>query len=239
MNRIWTLTLFLIRDLFLSLAGIVPLAAALAFGMIAFEYGMDQSQFITVGGLGIGAICLLTVLLLASRANRAWTYPLLARLHRRTELLAALVLGGVGLTTGLAILITVANLLAGRLTLSFPSLLWILPTWLALWLLAAALALPLSALIGRGGSHLAGWVLLTALLVANDQKARLTQFHLDWLARITTSILWPVNNLLSRGSAGSHDRTYFVALGLTFVCAALLFGLASQTLEEKDLLWTE
>jgi hypothetical protein len=242
MNRIWTLTLFLVRDFFLSLAGIAPLAAALAFGLIAFEYGMDQAQFITVAGIGIGAICLWTTLLLASRANRATSYPLVARLGQRAELLAAVVLGGLAVTAVLGILITVANLLAGRLTLEFPSALWILPTWLALWLLVAALALPLSALVGRGGLHLAGWVLFTALLVANDQKPRLQAHRLDWLVRAVTTILWPVSTLLrlaAGASAGIHDRSFFLALALTLTYAALLFGLATQLFADKDLLWTE
>jgi hypothetical protein len=238
-NRIWTLTSFLVRDLFLSLTGIVPLAAALAFGLIAFEYGMDQAQFFTVGGLGIGAICLWTTLLLAGRANRAASYPLVARLGQRAELLAALVLGGLGITTVLAILIAVVNLLTSRLTLDFPSVLWILPTWLALWLLAAALALPLSALVGRGGSQLFGWILLTALLVANDQKARLETYRLAWLGRAVTTTLWPTSTLLSQASAGIHDRLFFLALALTLTYAVLLFCLATQLFVDKDLLWAE
>jgi hypothetical protein len=207
MMRIWTLTLFLTRDLFRSLAGVVPLAAALAFGLIAFEYGMDQAQFTTVAGVGTGAICLLTGLLLASRANRASSYVLVARLPWRGELLVALVLGSLLITAALTLLITGGNLLAGRLTLEFPSVLWILPTWLPLWLLMAVLALPLSALAGQNGSEIVGWVLLTALLVANDQKARLQERGLDWLARGITAILWPVNTLLSQASAGSHGRS--------------------------------
>ena len=71
MTRTVTLPRFLLRDLFRSLTAIVPLALALAFGIIAFEYGMDQAQLITVGGVGIGAICVLTTALLAGRANRA------------------------------------------------------------------------------------------------------------------------------------------------------------------------
>jgi hypothetical protein len=224
MSRILTLTLFLARDLFRSLAGIVPLGAALAFGLIAFEYGMDQAQFITVAGVGIGSICLLTTLLLASRANRASSYPLLARLHRRSELLAAMVVAGLAITAALAILITVGNLLTGRLTLEWDSVLWILPTWLVLWLLAAALSLPLSALTNRGGSHVLGYVLLTCLLVLNDQKAWLQVRRLDWLVRSVTAVLWPVSTLLSRASA---------------VYGALLFGLADQLFEDKDLLWSE
>jgi hypothetical protein len=239
MIRIWTLTLFLIRDLFRSLAGIVPLGVGLAFGLIAFEYGMDQAQFITVGGIGIGAICLLATLLLASRANRASSYPLIARLHWRAELLATLMLGGLIITIVLAILITIFNLLVGRLTLDFPSALWILPTWAALWLMAAALALPLSALVGRGGSHIAGYVLLTALLVANDQKSALQTRGLDWLVRVVTAILWPVTTLLNQASANIHDRNYFLALGMTLTYAGLFFLLAVQLFEDKDLLWSE
>jgi hypothetical protein len=239
MNRVWTLTLFLTRDLFRSLAGIVPLAVGLAFGIIAFEYGMDQAQFITVAGIGSGTICLLTTLLLASRVNRASSYLLVARLHRRTELLAALVLSALVITAMLAIVITAGNLLAGRVTLDFPSALWVLPTWLPLWILAASLSLPLSALVGRGGSHLAGYVLLAALLVANDRKTMLSDQGLGWLVRAVDAILWPLNTLLARASAGIHDRLYTIAWILTLAIASLLFGLAASLLEEKDLLWSE
>jgi hypothetical protein len=239
MNRIWTITLCLIRDLFLSLAGIVPLAAALAFGQIAFEYGMDQAQFITVAGLGTGGICLFTTLLLAGRANRAWSYLLLARLRSRGELLAGLVLGGLLVTGILSLLITAANLALGRLTLDFPSALWIVPTWLNLWLLAAALALALSSLTSRAGSHLAAYTLLTALLLANDRKAWL-QFHgFVGLSRAVAAILWPVSTLLAQASNGLHDRTFFLALAGVLAYAVLVFGWSQQTFRTKDLLWTE
>ncbi len=239
MSRIWTLTLFLSRDLFRSLAGIVPLAIGLAFGLIAFEYGMDQAQFVTVAGIGTGTICLLTTLLLASRANRASSYLLVARLHQRAELLAALVLSGLGITTVLAILITAGNLFAGRLMLDFPTALWVVPTWLPLWSLAASLALPLSALAGRGGSPLVGYVLLAALLIANDRSSMLSARGLTWLVRAVDAILWPLNTLLAQASAGNHDRLYALAWILTLAYAALLFGLAALCLKEKDLLWSE
>jgi hypothetical protein len=239
MSRAWTLTLFFARDLFLSLAGILPLAAALAFGLIAFEYGMDQPQFVTVAGAGIGAIGLMTTLLLASRANRATSYPLVARLYRRAELLTALVLGSLAITAALALFITAGNVAAGRLSLDFPSVLWILPTWLALWLMMSSLALILSGLAGREGSNLLGYLLIAGLLVINDRKALLVAGRLGWLAQVATIVLWPINTMLSRASAGLHDRTYFLALALTLVYALLLFSLATQLFEGKDLLWAE
>jgi hypothetical protein len=239
MNRIWILAVFVTRDLFRSVASIVPLALALAFGIIAFEYGMDQAQFLTVGGLGIGVICFVTTVLLASRANRASSYLLLARLHHRAELLAALMMSGLGITALLAVMIAGGNLLTGRLILEFPSVVWVVPTWLPLWLLAAALALPLSALVGRGGSHVAGYALVVALLVANDRKAWLTARGLDWLARVVDTILWPVSTLLSHASAGNHNSSYLLAGALTLAYAGLLFGLATTLFEDKDLLWSE
>jgi len=239
MSRTWFVAGFLTRDLFLSLLGIAPIAAAVTFGLIAFEYGMDQAQFFTVAGLGTATICLLTDLLLAARANHAWFYPLLARLPRRGELLAAIVLSSMGITGLLALLITVANLAAGRLTLDMPSALWLLPTWFALWLLAGALALPLAALTSRGGSHLALWVLFAALLVAYDQKSRLPSPGLDWAARLLTVTFWPVSTLLARASAGVHDGSYFLALLLTLVYGLFLFVLAAQLFGHKDLLWAE
>jgi hypothetical protein len=239
MIRTLSLTWFLTRDLFRSLAGISPLAASLAFGLIAFEYGMDQAQFTLVAGIGTGAICLLTVLLLAGRADRASSYPLVARLPHRTELLASLVIGGVGMTAVLAVGIAAANLVAGRLTLDFPSVLWVIPTWLVFWILTAALALVLSTLVNRGGSHLAGYVLLTALLVVNDQKSRLAVRGLDWLVEVAATVLWPVSTLLTQASAGIHGRQYWLALGMTFAYGLLLFALAALLFLDKDLLWTE
>jgi hypothetical protein len=239
MNRIWTLTIFLIRDLFRSLTAVIPVAIAVAFGLIAFQYGMDQAQFFTVAGLGNGVICLVTALLLAGRANRAVTYPLLARLHRRAELLAAPVLGSLLITAALAVLVAVANLLTGRLTLEWPSALWLLPTWLPLWLLAAAMALPLSTLVSRGGSHLVGYGLLLALLILAEKNAPAPIRRLQWLIRLADTVLWPVSTVLSRASAGIHDRTYLLALALTAVYALLLYTLADLLLADKDLLWTE
>jgi hypothetical protein len=239
MRRILVLTSVLIRDLFRSLTGIVPLAIALAFGLIAFEYGMDQAQFITVAGVGTGGLGLVTTLLLASRANRGWFYPLIARLKRRSELPAALVVGGLAVTAVLAALIAVGNLAAGRLSLDFPSALWIVPTWLAAWFLGVSLALPLSALASQNGSHLAGWVLLSTLLVAQDQKVALQAHGLDLPVRAVEVVLWPITTLLARASSGIHDRDYFLALGLTVAFGALLFVLAVQSFEDKDLLWPE
>ncbi len=238
-RRILALASVLTRDLFLSLAGIVPLAAALAFGLIAFEYGMDQAQFMTVAGVGTGLICLITTLLLASRASHAWLNPLLTRLYSRSELLLAIVVSSLAINTILALLITVVNLVAGRLTLDFPSALWVVPTWLAVWLFAAALALPLSSLTSRGGSHLAGWIIVVALLLANDQKERLVQENLEMGARALNIVFWPLSTLLARASAGVHDQAYFLALALVLVYAGLLFSLAAGLLAGKDLLWSE
>ena len=239
MKRIATLTSYLLRTLSRSLAGIVPLALALAFGIIAFEYGMDQAQFVTVAGIGISSICLVTALLLASRANRASSYLLVARLHRRAELLTAIVLASLALTLALALCITVANLLAGRLTLEFPSALWILPTWLPLWLLAATLALPLSGLVERSGSHLLGWVLLVGILLANDRKALLLRHGMSWLARLVDTMLWPIGTLTEQASAGIHQREYLLAWLLTAFYALLFHALAAALFSHKDLLWSE
>lgn len=239
MKRIVTLTSFFVRDLFRSLAGIVPIACTLAFGIIAFEYGMDQPQFITVAGVGMGAICLATALVLASRANRASSFLLVARLYRRTELLAALALSSLVITTILALLMTVANLLAGRLTLDFPTALWVVPTWFPVWLLAASLALPLSGLVGRGGSNLIGYVLLAGLLLANDREAFLASHGMNWLSRIMEAILWPVSTLLEQASAGIYDWAYALAWALTCAYAVLLFVLAASLFDDKDLLWSE
>lgn len=239
MSRVWVLAVYLLRDLFRSLAAVVPLGVTLAFALIAFEYGMDQPQFVTVAGVAMAALCILNCLLLAGRANRGASYLVAGRLPRRAELLAALVISSVALTVVLALVTTIGNLVTGRLTLDWPSAWWIIPTWLCLLLLAAALALPLAPLTSRGGSHLVGWLLLAATLVAYDQRPRLRARGLGWAARAVEVVAWPVSTLLSQASAGVHGRSYFLALALTLAYAALLFVLAAETFGDKDLLWAE
>jgi hypothetical protein len=239
MIRVWVLAVFMLRDLFRSLVAVVPLGATLAFALIAFEYGMDQPQFVTVAGGAMAALCLLNCLLLAGRANRGTTYLVAGRLPRRSELLAALVVSSVVLTIVLALVTTAGNLVTGRLTLDWPSALWIVPTWFVLLLLAAALALLLSPLTSRGGSHLVGWVLFATILVAYDQQARLRAYGVDWAARAVAVVAWPVSTLLSLASAGDQSRSYFLALGLTLAYAALLFVVAVEAFDDKDLLWAE
>jgi hypothetical protein len=159
-------------------------------------------------------------------------------LPQRRELLAAIVGSSMGITAALALLIAVANLAAGRLSLHWPSALWLLPTWLGLWLLAAALALPLAALTSRGGSHLLLWVLFAAVLVANDRKSSLGP-GLEWAARLLAITFWPVSTLLGQASAGFHDSSYFLALLLTLAYGLLFFSLAARLFDHKDLLWAE
>lgn len=239
MTRIYSLSLFLIRDLFRSLACLVPVAAGFTFYAIAFEYGMDQAQFITVTGVGLGAIGLLTALLLTGCANRASFYPFAARLHHRSELLAAIVIGSLAVTAVIAVLMTEAALLQHKLTLDFPSALWIIPTWLALWLFMTSLALPLSSLASRDGSHMMGYVLITVLLIANDRRPLLEERGLQWLSRAVGAVLWPMATLLAQASAGDHGVSYLVAGAATVVYAAILFALATVLFEHKDLLWPE
>lgn len=238
MRRIAILTGFLTRDLFRSLAGVVPVAAALAFGTIAFEYGMDQAQFTVVGGVGTAVICWLTTLLLASRANRAWCCPYIVRLRHRAELLVALLATSLGITAVLSILITVANLLAGRLSLEFPSALWLVPSWLAVWLLAGAVSLPLANLTSYRGSNVPGYVLLVVVLVAHERRAALEGLGLPQVTHAVGAIVWPVSTLLSSISAGTLNLRTMLALGATLAMASLLFGLAAVLFSRKDLLWT-
>ncbi|HNS51932.1 MAG TPA: hypothetical protein PKO09_12215 [Anaerolineae bacterium] len=239
MSRIWVLTGYLVRALFGSLAGVAPLAAAVTFGLIAFEYGMDQAQLFTVGGLGIGVIGFLATLLLAGKADRAASYLLVGRLRSRTELLAAIGAGGWCITWALALGIVSVNLLAGRLTLSWPSLLWLVPTWSVLWLLTSALAVALSGLVSRGASNLLGYLLLVVILVANDRQTELLERGASWAVRIAERVTWPVGALLAEASAGVHGRTYLLALALVLFLAAALFLLAAYLFRDKDVLWSE
>jgi hypothetical protein len=110
---------------------------------------------------------------------------------------------------------------------------------LPLWLLAGTVALLLSGLVERGGSHLVGYVLLVTLLIANDRKAFLIRQGMDWAAQGIDAIVWPVRTLLAQASNDIDGIEYVLAWALVCFYATLLFTLATVLFRSKDLLWSE
>ncbi len=127
MSRAWTLCVFMIRDLFRSLGGAVPPLLTLGLFQVTFLYGGKVDYFASVGGADIMFICLITTLLLASRANRAVSYLLLARLERRVELLGAIAAAAILISVAMGVLLVGTILGLNKVTVTPFEMLVIVP----------------------------------------------------------------------------------------------------------------
>lgn len=234
MSRMAILSLFLLRDLYRSLLGVAPPALALALYWLTFYYPVNAGYFAAVGGADLVIVCLVTTLLVASRGNRATSYPLLARLRRRWELLAAIVLCSLGVTavlgTGFALLAVGSH----RVTLTWAEVASIAPRWLAAFALSAAIGLHMSRLVSRRGSHLATVALICLLVTIGDSRLGLGQ---EWSAPrdLARTLLVPLGQVMSGESAALDP----VAVAWVVTYAAVLFWGATILFSGQDLLWAE
>jgi hypothetical protein len=238
MNRVGALSLYFSWDLFRSLSGLLPPVLTLGFFQATFYFGGNLDYFAGVGGGDMMIVCLATSLLLVHRANRAATYPLLARLPHRYELLCAIVVGTLAITAVMTGLFLALVLGLHKTTVTPPELLIILARWLPLFLLATALGLNMGKLVSRGGSHILTTGVLAALVTMDELQFSVLQdrnFLLDgihWLAS-------PIATLLSAPVHASSPVAYGMAFLITLAYAAALFVLAAALFQRKDLLWVE
>lgn len=234
MSRVAILSLFLLRDLYRSLLGVAPPAVALALYWLTFYYPVNAGYFAAVGGADLVIVCLVTTLLVASRCNRATSYPMLARLRRRWELLAAVILCSVGVTAVLGIGFSLLAVGSQRVALTWAEVGSLAPRWLAVFALSAAIGLHLSRLVSRRGSHLATVLSLALLVIVSDSRVGLGQ---EWAAPrdLAKALLLPVGQVMSGDSAALEP----VAAAWVVVYAAVLFLGATILFAGKDLLWAE
>jgi hypothetical protein len=239
-KRIAVISLFLARNLFRSLLGLAPLAATLGTYAITFHYrGNPVDYFAAVGGFDLALVCLVTTLVVAAQANRAALYPLLARLPRRWELLAAVLMASLGITAAMGLLFTGLAVLQRTADLAPIDMLLILPRWLALFALAATLGLHFSRLAGRDSSRLLFSMLLILVLVASDQQIALQRGGFGWLLGGAGVLASPfIANMMVEVHGVAPGR-YLLAVMLPLAAAGLLFLLAAWLFRRKDLLWTD
>ncbi len=234
MSRIPTLVAFFARDLFRSLLGIIPPALTLALFQATFYFGGNVDYFAAVAGADLTLVALVSTLLLVSRANRAATYPLLARLPRRAELLLALFATGLVVTLAMGVLLVVLILGLHKATVTPLELVLILPRWVALFAFAIALGLNLGKLVSRGGSHALTACVLAVILTVNELQFSLLQNY-TWLVRGVQAIASPLIVTMNAPAAAFPLVPWLGALAY----GVDLFALAAALFERKDLLWAE
>lgn len=154
-QRIATLTSYLLRRTVFSLTGAFFILLTLTVWWTFFDPRQgtpDTDYYILVIGLFGAAIAFLTTLSMASRANQAMNYPLLARLPSRVEHLAAVLFSGLTFTLLLQWLLALLALANGP-ELPLGRLIEIPPIWLSLDILLAVMALHASDLVVKGWSR--------------------------------------------------------------------------------------
>lgn len=154
-QRILTLTGFLLRQFVLSLAGVIYILMTLAVWRLLFDPRQqtpESAYYVLVIGLFGAAAGFLITLSIAGRANRAANYPLLARLPSRVEHLVSVLAASLIMTLILQFLLAILATFNGP-DLSVGVVIDLPPLWLALDLLAVALALHATDLVTAGWSR--------------------------------------------------------------------------------------
>ncbi len=226
---------FLLRDFSRTLWVVVPPGLTLAFYRLFFQYGSDADYLASVGAIMFVLICLATTLLIASRTDRASTYPLLARLGSRSAVVLAVGLASLLVTVALAICFLTVIILNRQVPLTPSGLADISVRWLTLFVFTIAFGLHMSRLISRGGSNLLAYLLLISLVVSYQRLEYPPGRVLDTAALFIGYLKSPVEAVV----LGGVGMPPLQALAFTLGYALVLLLLAILLFARKDLLWAE
>lgn len=191
-QRILTLSRYLLRSLLFSLTGLIFLLGALAYYIVLFSPGQrtpDVDYFILVLGAFGGGFTFLVTLSNAARANRAESYTLMARLPSRVEYLTAVVGSSLLFATLVQIVLALLVWQFGGTELTAGRVLEIPPLWLALNLLIAVVALHASDFVAVGWSRSILFGVLLALLFLQSYGANISNWLGDRFAGMANWLL--------------------------------------------------
>lgn len=207
-RRIISLSLYLLRSITFSLAGLLYLLLGLVFYMIFFQPGQrtPDADYLTlvIGGFGIATSFLVT-LSVASRANKAFHFPLLVRLPSRVEYLTSVFLASLIFAAILQAIIALLAMVANGPEFALRRAIDIPPLWIAADILFIAVALHASDFVAAGWSRVYVFGVLAVLLYAQSGLGIVG----EWLSGLSNRI----------GNA-------FLAQGFEFL-ATPAFGLSS------------
>jgi hypothetical protein len=168
-QRVLRLSRYLFSSIAFSLAGLLYVVLALAFYIVFFDPRQrtpDADYYMLLLGVFGCGFAFLVTLSVASRANQAVYFPILARLPSRIEYLAAVLLASLSFTLvvqgGMAVLAVVAN----GPDLTPAQVATLAPVWLSADILLIVLAMHASDLVTRGWSRATVFGALAILLYA-------------------------------------------------------------------------
>lgn len=204
-RRVLILTAYFSKTLFFSLTGLGLLIGSLVYWALLFPPGQHtpdiENYIILIGALG-AAVTFIAALSIGGRANRLENYPVLVRLPSRVEYLTAVLLSALLIGFALQGLVALLALIRGP-ALTAQRILWILPLWLSLSILAGVLALHASDLVVAGWSRVIVFGILALLLILNsasssseswlserfyDLSTVFTRINIMWFADVFASV---------------------------------------------------
>jgi hypothetical protein len=194
-RRIRTLSGYLFRSQAISISGIIMLLGTLAFWRLFFDPTQrtpEPSYYVLLTTLFGAGVTFLATIVLASRANQAISYPMLARLPSRVEHLTAVFFSAVLYATLLQLLLALLATWRGP-GLSIGQVIEIPPLWISVNILAAVLALHASDLVARDWSRVYVYGAIALLLLLNTLS--------------NTGFTWLI-------SAANNMSTFFYSSGL-------------------------
>ncbi len=240
MSRVATMSQFMIGDLFHSLQAVVPPVLTLALLHLSAVPGMKADYFASVGGAAMMFVCLVTTLLFLSRMNRSTTYPLLARLPHRAELLAAILVSAVVLTLAMSVLYVGLAVNLFKLVLAPFELLVLSARWLVLFVFAATLGLNIGKLASRGGWYMLVIGCVTVIgAISSELRFYLLNAGLDAVVESVALVVSPLTGAVAGPAGVSALEPYAPPLLQTLAYAAVLLISAAALFRRKDLLWAE
>ncbi len=201
MQRILTLTVYLIYRSLTSLSGLWFLLAGAVYYWLAFRVRTPEAAYFTlvIGLFGAG-LTFLAVLSMAGKANEAISYPYFPRLESRIEFLTAVLAAGFGLALLLQLLLAAVVLIRNAPEFTLGQALEIPPIWLSANLILAVLAMHASDFVANTWSRVKLFGVLAVLILLAENFNDLV----TWLAeRLRTLSYTPSLNSTQQSFASS------------------------------------
>ncbi len=256
MKRVGVLVSYFSRDLFRSWTGVLAIAGALVFYLVAIASvigDLDRDYYALVIGGFFGFWSLLLTVLLADRAHCSTSYMILYRLPARAAFLAAVTLTAVLVTGILEIAVALFSLPRLEAPVTASMAMDLLPVWVAWLALGAGLGLHMSELVRRGWSRTALYGLLALVLFVLserqggaavglvDRLSWIPSFIVDpgrweWLFRAVDVLIWPLAAAVRVARAVPYTVLESLSPALTLLLAAVFYGLAASLFNSKDLI---
>ena len=191
-QRMISLSLYLVRAVAFSLAGLLYLLLALVFYFVLFDprqHTPDIEYYILVIGLFGAVLAFLITLTVASRANSAVHFPFLVRLPSRVEYLASSFAAAFIFSAILQTLVAGLALVINGPDVSISKILVIPPLWTAANALFISLALHATDLVASGWSRVYIFGVLAVLLYLQSLMEPISEWLSGVLARFSTFLL--------------------------------------------------